>query len=177
MQPTGADQLSVGVVMGSRAFFPSPPSGNTSMSVMRSRRGDLGRAGCGRGRRSRRIANDEYPVVGPPGPRRPHVRSVGRHEGLHVRQDQADGVKGLQDQLRNFTTPQPPTNSQPPTPNIQLESFGPRELGVELGVAKLWRCGVVPLWRSSVHLLPVGLAGTLLRYIHNACNSASFMPL
>src|SRR5450755_1173351 len=42
-------------------------------------------------RRNREEAHDEHPVVGPAGPRRAHVRRVGRHEGLHVRQDQRGG--------------------------------------------------------------------------------------
>ena len=46
---------------------------------------------CARRRGNREEANDEHPVVGPACPRRTYVRTVGRHEGLHVRQDTRGG--------------------------------------------------------------------------------------
>src|ERR1035438_5721799 len=46
---------------------------------------------CARRRGNREKAHYEHPVVGPTGPRRAPVRSVGRHEGLHVRQGKRGG--------------------------------------------------------------------------------------
>jgi hypothetical protein len=47
-----------------------------------------------RRRRNREEAQNEPPIVGTAGPRRAPVRSVGRHEGLHVRQD-SEGSRPL----------------------------------------------------------------------------------
>src|SRR5215213_8352609 len=69
------------------------------MSRARPRRRSLGPEHGARGekpprarrRGNREEAHDEHPVVGPAGPRRAPVRSVGRHGGLHVRQGKRGG--------------------------------------------------------------------------------------